>query len=125
MTKKFHIILLIVVLGIFLIPTSTFACGTNSEKTEKCCCAKENSKENNKDCCKKHKQNKEKNEKSCDGKCKNSNCTTTSVHYSVVFFGGINFKSNFVYSVKKQKFHNLKTNLSSGFSSIWLIPKIG
>lgn len=125
MTKKFHIIVLIVTLGFFLIPISTYACGTNSVKTEKSCCDKENSNGNKKDCCKNHKQNKEKNEKSCDGKCKHSNCTTTSVHYSVVFFDEIKLKNYFVFLQKKQKFHNLKTNISSGFSSIWLIPKIG
>ena len=49
--KKFHI-LLIVVLGFFLMPMVTFACGNNSEKQS---CKKEiSSKTEKKDCCDKN-----------------------------------------------------------------------
>ena len=35
MTKKFHILLVILTLGFFATPTLTYACGTKSTKTEK------------------------------------------------------------------------------------------
>ncbi|MBL0303766.1 MAG: hypothetical protein IPQ23_19045 [Cytophagaceae bacterium] len=40
MTKKFHILLIILTLGIFATPTLTYACGTKSDQTEKSCCKK-------------------------------------------------------------------------------------
>lgn len=108
-------------LGFFL-PTSTYACGT---KTEKACCKKEKtSKTEKKDCCNgKHSKDKD---NSCGGKCGHSNCTSsTSMNFSLISTFEIDFTStNFYFSSEKQKFYISKTFISSGFSSIWLIPKI-
>lgn len=126
MAKKFHIVLLIVTIGFFLIPSSTYSC---EMKTKKSCCNKEMSSSANKkmDCCKNsnHSKSKDKDhEGGCNGKCGHSNCTTSSIHFSVAFFE-IKFKNNsFDFSEKKQNYFNSETNLSSGFHSIWLIPKI-
>lgn len=108
-------------LGFFL-PTSTYACGT---KTEKTCCKKETtSKTEKKDCCNgKHSKDKD---NSCGGKCGHSNCTSsTSANFSLISTFEFDFNNtNFNFSSEKQKFYNSKTFISSGFSSVWLIPKI-
>ena len=124
MTKKFHIVLLMVVMGFFLTPGSIYACGMKSEKS---CCKKEiSSKGDKKDCCKNDNDSKNKShDGSCNGKCGHSNCTTSSVQFSLAFFE-IKFKNNnFDFSEKKQNYIHSETNLSSDFFSIWLIPKIG
>jgi len=104
------------------VPTLSYACGT---KTEKSCCKKEiSSKAEKKDCCK-NKQSKEQ-DNSCGGKCGHSNCTTSTVNFSIISFYEIEFKNNnFDFSTQKPKFYHSETFISSGFSSLWLIPKIG
>ncbi len=59
-------------------------------------------------------------------KCGHSNCTSSSsVNFSIISFYEINFKNNsFDFSSEKSKFYHSKTFISSGFHSIWLIPKI-
>ena len=125
MTKKFHILLIILTLGFFATPTLTYACGIKSTKTEKSCCKKEKAeKTEKKDCCNgKHSKDKE---NSCGGKCGHSNCTSsTTVNFSIISSYEVNFKNNsFDFSWEKAKFYHSKTFVSSGFSSIWLIPKI-
>ncbi|WP_160373183.1 hypothetical protein [Flavobacterium hydrocarbonoxydans] len=126
MKIRLHIIIIILTLGFFMLPTSSYACGT---KTEKSCCKKETTKKSEKksekkDCCK-NKDSKDKHN-SCGGKCGHSNCTpSTSVNFSIISFYEINFKNNsFDFSEEKSKFYHSKTFISSGFHSIWLIPKI-
>jgi hypothetical protein len=105
-----------------LSPTLSYACGT---KTEKSCCKKETtSKTEKKDCCNGRKSKDKDN--SCGGKCGHSNCTcSTSINFSLISTFEIDFNSiNFDFSSEKQNFHNTKTFISSGFSSVWLIPKI-
>jgi hypothetical protein len=118
--KKFH--LLILVLFVFLLmPSNTFACGS---KTEKSCCKKEiSSKAEKKDCCKNKQSNEQDN--SCGGKCGHSNCTTSTVNFSIISFYEIEFKNNnFDFSTEKPKFYHSETFISSGFTSVWLPPKI-
>jgi hypothetical protein len=126
MTKRFHIVLLIVALGFFLMPQFSMACEMKSKHT---CCDKEmsTSKGEKMDCCKKsnHSKSKEKeHDGPCNGKCGHSNCTTSTVHYSVVFFE-INYNSiQFKFSEEKQNYIHTEDQISSGFTSLWLIPKI-
>ncbi|MBC7845278.1 MAG: hypothetical protein H7Y10_02155 [Flavobacterium sp.] len=119
--NKFHILVL-VILGFFLMPTATFACGSHSGKNS---CSKETSADMEKmDCCKKDPHSKNNSNKGCNGKCGHSNCVTTSNQYNVAYFD-IKFTNNdFVLFEKKQNYFNSETNLSSGFYSLWLIPKI-
>lgn len=119
--NKFHI-LVIVLFGFLLIPSNSFACGSHSEKNS---CNKETSSNSEKmDCCKKDSHSKNKNSEGCNGKCGHSNCVTASVHFSMTFFEIKFNNNNFAFSEKKQNYFNSETNLSSGFHSIWLIPKI-
>lgn len=122
MKKRAHIIIIILTLGIYIVPTLSYACGT---KTEKSCCKKEtSSKTEKKDCCK-NKQSKEQ-DNGCGGKCGHSNCTnTTTVSLNFISFNEIEFENNnFDFLTQNQNFNNPKTHISSGFSSLWLIPKI-
>lgn len=123
MRKKFHIVLLILFLGIFLTPNFSHACGTKSEKS---CCKKEMpSKSEKKECCKNKKSDNEK-EKGCNGKCGHSNCSTSVSQFSLIMtFNEIEFNNNvFDFTSQKQKFYHNETNISSGFYSVWLPPKI-
>lgn len=103
-------------------PTVTFACGSHSEKSS---CNKETSANSeNMDCCKNDNHSKNKNHDGCNGKCGHSNCVTTSIQFSAVFLELKFNNNNFDFSEKKQNYFNSKANLSSGFYSLWLIPKI-
>ena len=121
--KKFQIILLFV-LGIFFMPSEAFACGKESSKTKKSCCSKKktDAESDKKSCCDK----KDTSEKGCGGKCGQANCTSVSMTYfSVVTYNDIEIKSNlFVTADKKHFFCHNEANISNGFYSIWLIPKI-
>lgn len=113
-----------IAVGFFLIPAISMACEMKSGKS---CCNKEmSSKENSKDCCKKSKESKDKNhDGSCNGKCGHNNCIPSTVQLNLAFFE-IKFKNNnFDFSEKEQNFIHSEANLSSGYSSLWLIPKIG
>lgn len=122
MQKRFHFYILILILGAFLLPSVSYACESHSEKS---CCKKERSAPSEKKkCCKESPSKKE--NKGCEGKCGHSNCTSASVNSIFAVFSGVEFNSSIAdFSSEKQKFHNFKTFVLSGHSSIWLIPKIG
>ena len=122
--KKIHIII-VVLLGIFLMPSQAIACG--STKTLSSCGMEMTSNTKKKDCCSKESHSKSKKEKGCTGKCGMGICSTNS---------SINTAINSEYSIELQEavfnFSTEKINidhtvsfLSDGYSSIWLIPKIG
>lgn len=122
MKKRLHLLIIILTLGIFTVPTLSYACVT---KTEKSCCAKKTtSKIDKNDCCK-NKQSKDQ-DNSCGGKCGHSNCTSsTSINFSTISFYEIEFKNNnFDFSTEKSKFYHSETFIASGFTSVWLPPKI-
>ena len=118
--KTIHLLVL-VILGIFLMPTPTFACGGNSKKHS---CTKEmSSGMDKKDCCESH--SKSKNHDGCNGKCGQALCSTPVVNIGIFSYLQLEIKNNsFNFSTKKQKFYQSETFTSDGYSSIWLIPKI-
>lgn len=126
MTKKFHILLIVLTLGIFLTPRQTYACGTNSAKAEKSCCKKEKkATAEKKDCCKNHNSKKHQNDDGCGGKCNHSSCQCPTFNFAFTLpFVAELTKNNFEFSSKKQKFYHNETYLSSGFLSIWTPPNI-
>jgi len=127
MTKKFHILLIILTLGFFATPTLTYACGTKSTKTEKSCCKKsETEKNSKKDCCKNHKSKSDKDKNSCNGKCNNSNCSCPTDHcaFALPFWTETKVKTYFAESKKIKNYYN-ENYLSDGFRSIWTPPNIG
>lgn len=124
--KKIHI-LLIVIFGFLLMPSNTFACGNSvGNKTEKHSCKKESTSKTQKDdCCDSHNQSKSKNHNGCGGKCGHAKCGCTTATNGFTATTELNFKNNnFDFSTEKQKFSNTETFISSGFYSLWLIPKI-
>ena len=120
MMKKIHLIVL-VVFGIFLMPTVSFACGSHFEKYS---CSKSSSTNTEKmDCCKNDNHSKNKKHDGCNGKCGFTSCITTSLQFNLIHFN-IEFRNNnFVFSEKQQNYFNSNINISSGFHSLWLIPK--
>ena len=114
-------------LGFFATPTLTYACGTKSTKTEKSCCKKSKSeKSSKKDCCKKNKSHNDKDSNDCDGKCNNSNCSCSTVHFAFALplYAEIKAKTYFAESKKTKLYYN-ENYLSDGFKSIWTPPNIG
>lgn len=124
MKNNFHILLLIVTFGFFLMPSLASACEMKSGKS---CCSKEMSSSNEKmDCCKKVNHSKEKKDEGCSGKTKHSSCNCSIFHINVILPPETEtIVTCFLFLDKKDKFIENETKISSGFSSIWLIPKIG
>lgn len=122
MKLKFHYVITLLILGLFFMPTEAVACGT---KTAKACCQKEvTSKETKKDCCSSNA--KDKKHKGCQGKCGNSNCTSSSAQYSFLSNVAIELQPQVLYfSFEKPNLYYEETFRSSNFSSIWQPPKIG
>jgi hypothetical protein len=123
--NRFLYIVFFTLVGFLINPSEAYACGTKSVKTEKTCCKEQlSSKKKSKSCCGSASTDNEDN--SCNGKCGNSNCTTTaSVGFSLLVYSEIEFtNNNFDFSTKKAKFFHSENLLSDGFASIWLIPKI-
>ena len=121
--KNFHI-LLIVLFGFLLMPTSTIACENNSKK--KSCDKEMSSSIEKKDCCDNNSHSNGKNHNGCNGKCGHALCSSTSVNIGIT--SAIQFEIQddiFNFSTEKQKFHQSVSITSAGYSSIWLIPKIG
>lgn len=121
--NKFHI-LIIVLFGFLLIPSSSFACENNSSKHSS---TKEvSSKTDKEDCCKNDNHSKTKNHDGCGRTCNHSKCGCAISCISCTFaINELKFNSNlFNFATEKQKFYNYETNISSGFDSLWLIPKI-
>lgn len=131
--KLLHIFY-IVVLGVFLIPNTTYSCGnvtsknstkteTSSKKTEKSCCKDTSKTTKTKSCCNDQKSNGD--DEPCSGKCGHSNCTSAPANGSMTFFNEPQFGLRiFAHSSKEQNFNYTHYNLSSGYVSLWLIPKI-
>jgi hypothetical protein len=120
--KKYHFIVLML-LGIFFMPNSSYACGGCSEKhTSK----KEVSSKTDKDsCCESDSHSKTKNHDGCGGKCGHSKCACPSAINGFTASSELILRNNnFDFSFEKQKFSNTETFLSSGFYFLWLIPKI-
>lgn len=122
--NKFCLIL-ILFLGFFLLPAKTYACGSDSGKHS--CKMEMSSKTKMKTCCCKNSKSKEtKGHKGCSGKCGQAMCgvssvnigNTTSTVYEMI-------QTHFGFSSKKQNFSSLISVPSDGYTSLWLIPKIG
>lgn len=123
MNKKIHI-LLILILGFFLMPsTDVLACGGNKE-----CCKKEfkTAKTDKKGCCDASKKQPEKNSKKhdCDGKCGDSAChCPISVHFAIHNFIIITLPKSIIFT-SIIDWYFLDENPQSVYLSLWLPPKI-
>ncbi|MDQ6472206.1 hypothetical protein RB619_16260 [Flavobacterium sp. LHD-80] len=124
MTKKIHILLLVLTFGFTLMSTASYACGKSSEKSScerNAASSKKETASCLKDCCKKDSHSK----KGCSGKCDHSGCTTPGLQLSLVMQNEIELRNNsFNLTFKKPIGYYKNSMISDGFASIWLIPKI-
>ena len=122
--KKIHIYL-IILLGVFLMPSTVMACG-NMKSSNKNAMEMTSKSHAKKSCCGTKSCSKNEKEKPCEGKCGRSLCTTSSV--SMGFLLNPTFVTPihvFDFSSEKQKFYTSVSLTSDGYADIWLIPKIG
>ncbi|HTG65282.1 MAG TPA: hypothetical protein VL859_02790 [Flavobacterium sp.] len=121
--NKIYIIVLLL-LGFFLMPGSTYACGSGSGNHS--CKMEMSSKTKMKDCCSKKSNSKDSKGKGCSGKCGESMCSVSSVNIGIASSIQYEIPSGvFHFSEKKQNFSHVVSLLSDGYTSLWLIPKIG
>ncbi len=133
MTKKFLILLLIVVFGGFLLPKQAFACKKKTEtiEVEKSCCKKtlkeksKESPENNttekKTCCEKTLKSIKKS--ACKGECNDCCCDNTCSNAALMLpFATETEKLSFF--IIPSNYFETKSYLSTGFISIWTPPNI-
>ena len=115
--------ILFLFLGFFLMSGNTYACAKHAKmddhKTET------TSATSKKSCC----SEKSGNKKGCEGNCGHSSCKCTSVcsSFSSATVSYLFSEMNVVdYSFTSLvKMNHTTPSISDGFSSIWLIPKIG
>ncbi len=123
--KRFYYITFLLLIGFFLIPMESYACGTESEKIEISCNDQTDSEVEKKESCDKEKEQCDKHEKDCNGKCGNPDChcPTNCTYFVVSSFAYIQFSQTKMI-VSKSKFYYQEAYYPSGFLSIWLPPKI-
>lgn len=110
-------ILLFACLGFLLLPSLTYACKMKATSTPNTSASKENA---CKDMCT-HQQSKKNH---CGNDCNNALCKCPT-NSNTSFFYSNSFSFNRVKVEVVQPFSSFETNISKGFYSIWLIPKIG
>lgn len=120
---KIRYFILLMFFTLYLSQNSAFACsGKNS-------CKKEMSKtqEKGKDCCGDSCDNHGKgNHKGCSGKCGHSSCVNPIVYTALNSTLAFSIHPNrMVFSNEKTSFYYTQSQLSTGYYTIWLIPKIG
>jgi hypothetical protein len=107
--------------------TVGFACDNNAEKkshTKEATSDKMKADSCTKDCCKKTNDSKKGNH-DCDGKCSHTNCTTSILQLSIPTSNVFDFQNNiFNFLIEKSTSFYNEANISDGFTSIWLRPKI-
>ncbi|WP_269236496.1 hypothetical protein [Flavobacterium flavigenum] len=117
-------LLLLFILGFLLMPGTGMACTIKSLKSPS---HKEMSAKNVKEhsCCKSS-DSKNKNHNCDGGKCTHTKCAC-SFSCSVFLFFTPTVTSNTVIEIASaaQRFPDLETLVSTGYRSLWLIPKIG
>lgn len=115
--KSFHI-LIVVLFGLILMPSTTFACGScHKDKIEK-----REKKQN--DCC--DNDNHSAKHKECGGKCKHPTCNCITPAFNVILtsFSELKLNNNFNFSNEKMSFTFKESNISTGFYYIWTPPNI-
>ena len=120
--KNFYL-LAFLLFGIFLMPDNAFACGSKSKRDHSA--TEMSSAKSKKDCCDAA-GHKDKKHHCCNHNCKNSKCicTSTSSIFLVCNETGLQAINDDIYD-ESQKFNYPETSISSGFSSLYLKPKIG
>ncbi len=122
MTKRLQILLFTLLFGLCLNSFFGYAIAAMPEKAVKMSCCKMQNTKTEKSCCQKNKNQKQ--ERSCEGKC-SSSCTPTSLQLNSIVGTVLVFRIKaFEFYNQKFSFYYGKTFIKSGFSTIWLPPKI-
>ena len=119
--KRTLYIFFIAIFSNALLPSVAAACKV---KVEKSCCKMEKTNSGEKDCCKKSDAH-SKDKADCSGKYGEKSCLPSTFHFNglTTIYQENNFEL-FNSAAQKQKFSCIKTDLSSGFYSIWSPPNI-
>jgi hypothetical protein len=123
--KNFLYIGFLIYLGFIQIPIDTYACGKKSVKTELNKKGADKSNTHSLDCCEKEgKKQCEQQGKECNGNCGNPacHCPTNSINFLVTFNNSI---FHYLPLLSKSNFYFQENHYSTGYFSIWLLPKIG
>ncbi len=110
--------MLFLTLSFFLNPSVNYACNMGhhkeiSKETDSC----------SKKCCEKKTSKKEKQD--CDGKCRHSSCNTSVLQFVILDSNNFDLQNDvFNFSLKNIISSYNESDISSGFTSIWLKPKI-
>lgn len=111
--------MLFITLSFFLNPSYTYACNMGHHK--EIAAKEENS--CSKKCCEKKTSKEEKH--NCDGKCRHSGCNTSTFSSVILTSNEFDLENNaFNFSLKNTISSYSNSTISSGFTSIWLKPKI-
>lgn len=120
--KKFYF-LAFLFLGIFLMPNNSFACESKSKMDHST--SEMTSTKSEKDCCDAIGHNGKKHH-CCHNKCKDSKCICAPFSNVFLIFNETALQvRNYDFYNENQKFNHPETSISSGFSSLYLKPKIG
>lgn len=142
MVKSFSIVV-VIMLGFFLMPSVSYACGKHHDKKGQThfaikfpqstisastninsCCGTETSQSCKKGCCDKKNSQNGNHDDGCSGKCGHSSCHCPTVNFGFTLPFFSEPKQRFIVAFKKQFFTDTDPYISSGFYSIWLPPKI-
>lgn len=124
MTIRIYI-LLIILLGFFMAPTISYACGKSHSETEQSGCDNNTSELDKEDCCKtKHAQSNH-DDGDCGDKCGDSSCHCSAHSFSCALTYASETKLDLFVVSDKQHLHYTNLYISSGYHSIWQPPKIG
>jgi hypothetical protein len=127
LSKKIHILFFLFALGLFLLPSSSYACGNTTAKTscEKKVTSKEKKTTSDQNCCSSNHNGDHTHQHGCNGKCDPSGCTTSTLHFSLLSANEFEFQNNaFNFSVENPIPYYKNLSISDGYTSIWLPPKI-
>lgn len=122
--KIFYYIAFLILIGFFLTPIQSYACGTESEKVETFCEKQLDSGVEKGNSCDTEKGQCDEHGKDCGGNCGKSDChcPSNSTNFTIPFFAQLG-PTKIILS--KPKFYYQEAYYSTGFRSIWLPPKIG
>ncbi|CAC9973247.1 hypothetical protein [Flavobacterium panici] len=119
--RKFYF-LAFLLLGFFIMPSNTFACVSKSKTGHST--TQMSSTNSKKDCCAAGHMGKKNH--CCDNNCKDSKCICAPSAGVFLVFNETSLKTrNYFFGTKNQKFNHPESSISSGYSSLFLKPKIG
>lgn len=114
-------ILLFACLGFLLLPSLTYACKMKAASTQQ---VHSNTSVSKEDACKDMCTHQQSKKNHCGNDCNNALCKCPT-NSNTSFFYSNSFSFDRVKVEVIQSFLPFETNISKGFYSIWLIPKIG